>query len=93
MSGLYDMGAQFFTALLAPVEVVVFFRGRALHALAHDGVSRGQGLTLVKRLCADLTGMIDSHQTRDVIALCIAQLSLRQPLCRIAALGDVGAPE
>jgi hypothetical protein len=49
---------------LAPVQVVVFFAGRDLHGIADRIRSGGYGLGLVKRLCADFTGMIDAHQLR-----------------------------
>jgi hypothetical protein len=71
------MAAQLMNALLAPDQVVDFFFGGMLHGGTHFRQLGGQGLTLVQRLGADFTGVVDAHQAGNVPSVFIAHLRIR----------------
>ena len=63
-TGLKRLGvlAQLVNPLLAPGEMIELFIRRLLHLVLDIGVPRHSGVTLVKGLGSNLTGMIHTHQ-------------------------------
>ena len=53
---------QFAQPRFAPSQMIRFFSGRLLHGSFDGFVARREGLTLIKRLCSNLAGMVDPHQ-------------------------------
>jgi hypothetical protein len=62
--GVEHAGAisQLAQAAMRPGQVVRLVACRVLELLAQRGVVRGQGLRVVKRLCADFAHVVDAHQ-------------------------------
>ena len=85
------MAAKFIDALFAPVQMVVLLGGRTFHALSYFRITCGQCLALIERLSAHLPGMVDAHQTGDVIAFWVAQLAFGKGSTGVAAFGDLGS--
>ena len=55
------MSTEFFEALPAPGEVIIFFIRRLFHLVAGFLAMRRQCLALVKRLGAYFAGVVDAH--------------------------------
>ena len=77
---------EFVNTTLAPVEVIVLLLRGAFHVLAHRWVFRRDGMSLVKRLGADLAGVVDAHETGHVAQLRLVQGGLRQVAGRVGAV-------
>ena len=84
---------QVFQARGTPGEVIVFFLGGALQALARVRQLGGQRLTLIEGLGANLAGVVDPHQACDVPPLLVGKVRLRDVLGRVGAFGGLRAPE
>ena len=56
--------AQFSDALAGPGKMIDLLLGCLLEGLAQDGIARAGSLTVIKRLGADLTHMVDPHERR-----------------------------
>ncbi len=54
--------------------LVFFFVGGMLHRLTYLRQFGSQCLTLIQRLGADLTGMVDAHQAGNMLGLLFVQL-------------------
>ena len=76
------MTAQFVDAFGCPGEVLGLFLRGLLQGALQDGVTRCQCLSLIQRLCANLAGMINTHQCRRMFFLgliqrCFGQVRIR----------------
>src|SRR3954468_21931707 len=71
--------------LRAPGQVVLFFPCRALERLTRMRIFGRQRLTLIERLRAHLAHVVNAHERGGMPAVVLAQLSLRQRVCRRGA--------
>jgi len=66
--------AEFFETLLAPAQMIEFFRSRFTHVIGYRATSRHRRMTLVQPLGGYFTRMIDAHQPGRMPALVERQL-------------------
>ena len=72
------MRIQLFQTVRGPCQMIFLFTSRFAELCARARVAGKSSLRRVKRLCTDLSHMIDPHQSRTFAPLHILQLYVRQ---------------